>query len=205
MMKAYLGIDVGSVSINIVVLSEAGEVITGLYLRTKGRPIEVIQEGLKKAAEAEGPPALVKNLLAHWPDGRVKLYLTYKALNFRREHRALFAAGEYLPLEAAGPAREHVCAFARRRGDAWVLAAVPRLAARLYLAAGIPRAAGNGLPACNLVPEKPVWAESTLILPRDAPGRWRCILTEKTVTAENRVLPLASVFQNFPVALLTNL
>lgn len=51
-MKAYLGIDVGSVSINIVVLSEAGEIITGLYLRTKGRPIEVIQAGLRKAAEA---------------------------------------------------------------------------------------------------------------------------------------------------------
>lgn len=51
-MKAYLGIDVGSVSINIVVLSEAGEVITGLYLRTKGRPIEVIQEGLKTTAKA---------------------------------------------------------------------------------------------------------------------------------------------------------
>jgi predicted CoA-substrate-specific enzyme activase len=54
-MKAYLGIDVGSVSINIVVLSEAGEVITGLYLRTKGRPIQVIQEGLKKASESLPP------------------------------------------------------------------------------------------------------------------------------------------------------
>lgn len=54
-MKAYLGIDVGSVSINIVALSEAGEVITGLYLRTKGRPIQVIQEGLKIAAESIPP------------------------------------------------------------------------------------------------------------------------------------------------------
>ncbi|MDF9407312.1 MAG: Activator of (R)-2-hydroxyglutaryl-CoA dehydratase [Pelotomaculum sp. PtaB.Bin013] len=49
-MKAYLGIDVGSVSINIVILDEAGTVITGLYLRTQGRPIEVIQEGLKQTA-----------------------------------------------------------------------------------------------------------------------------------------------------------
>lgn len=54
-MKAYLGIDVGSVSINIVVLSEAGEILTGLYLRTKGRPIEVIQDGLKKAMESIPP------------------------------------------------------------------------------------------------------------------------------------------------------
>lgn len=49
-MKAYLGIDVGSVSINFVLLTEAGEVINGLYLRTQGRPIEVIQEGLKQTA-----------------------------------------------------------------------------------------------------------------------------------------------------------
>ena len=54
-MKAYLGIDVGSVSINVVVYSELGEVLTGLYLRTRGRPIQVIQEGLKKAA-ATLPP-----------------------------------------------------------------------------------------------------------------------------------------------------
>ncbi|MDD4237134.1 MAG: acyl-CoA dehydratase activase [Desulfotomaculaceae bacterium] len=54
-MKAYLGIDVGSVSINIVVMSEAGDILTGLYLRTMGRPIEVIQEGLKEAAAAVPP------------------------------------------------------------------------------------------------------------------------------------------------------
>lgn len=36
-------------------MSEAGEVLTGLYLRTMGRPIEVIQEGLKKASEALPP------------------------------------------------------------------------------------------------------------------------------------------------------
>ncbi|MGB9803039.1 acyl-CoA dehydratase activase [Desulfofundulus sp.] len=50
-MKAYLGIDVGSVSTNIAILSEAGEVLTGLYLRTRGRPIEAIQTGLKVTRE----------------------------------------------------------------------------------------------------------------------------------------------------------
>ncbi|MCX7695637.1 MAG: acyl-CoA dehydratase activase [Caloramator sp.] len=42
----YLGIDVGSVSTDIVVLDEGLNVINKLYLRTKGRPIKVIQEGL---------------------------------------------------------------------------------------------------------------------------------------------------------------
>lgn len=50
-MKAYLGIDVGSVSTNIVVLNEAGEIITGLYFRTKGRPVETIRKGLKETTD----------------------------------------------------------------------------------------------------------------------------------------------------------
>lgn len=53
-MKAYLGIDVGSVSVNTVVLDEAGEVMTSHYLQTKGRPIAVIQEGLKIAYDSLG-------------------------------------------------------------------------------------------------------------------------------------------------------
>lgn len=50
-MKAYFGIDVGSVSTNIVVLNEAGEIITGLYLRTQGRPVATIQSGLAETAK----------------------------------------------------------------------------------------------------------------------------------------------------------
>ncbi|MEW6065368.1 2-hydroxyglutaryl-CoA dehydratase [Desulforamulus profundi] len=56
-MKAYLGIDVGSVSTNIVIVTEQNEVVTSLYLRTRGRPIEALQAGLKEAA-AEIPSDL---------------------------------------------------------------------------------------------------------------------------------------------------
>lgn len=45
-MQAYLGLDVGSVSTNLVLLDERGEVISGLYLRTQGNPIRAVQEGL---------------------------------------------------------------------------------------------------------------------------------------------------------------
>jgi len=50
-LKAYLGIDVGSVSTNIAVQDEAGEIIAGLYLRTQGRPMETIQTGLKETRQ----------------------------------------------------------------------------------------------------------------------------------------------------------
>lgn len=46
--KVYLGIDVGSVSTNIVIVDENNDVIESLYLRTRGNPIKILQEGLTK-------------------------------------------------------------------------------------------------------------------------------------------------------------
>jgi predicted CoA-substrate-specific enzyme activase len=43
----YLGVDVGSVSTDIVLLDSQKKVVEKLYLRTKGRPINAIQEGFK--------------------------------------------------------------------------------------------------------------------------------------------------------------
>jgi len=45
-MRGYLGIDVGSVSTNLAVLDENGEVIDTVYLRTQGEPIKAIQRGI---------------------------------------------------------------------------------------------------------------------------------------------------------------
>ena len=43
----YMGVDVGSVSTDIVIVDENMNLLESLYLRTKGRPINAIQEGLK--------------------------------------------------------------------------------------------------------------------------------------------------------------
>ena len=43
---AYLGIDIGSVSTNLVVLDEVGEVVKEIYVKTDGRPVEVVNKGL---------------------------------------------------------------------------------------------------------------------------------------------------------------
>ncbi len=47
-IPAYLGIDVGSVSTNLAVLDEEGRLLHEIYLRTVGRPIEVVHEGLRE-------------------------------------------------------------------------------------------------------------------------------------------------------------
>jgi predicted CoA-substrate-specific enzyme activase len=43
----YLGIDVGSVSTNIVLMDCSGDIVKKSYLRTGGRPIDVLTEGLR--------------------------------------------------------------------------------------------------------------------------------------------------------------
>lgn len=51
-MKAYLGIDVGSVSTNIVVADHSGELLATLYIRTRGRPLEAILAGLSEISDS---------------------------------------------------------------------------------------------------------------------------------------------------------
>ncbi len=45
-VNAYLGVDVGSVSTNLVLVDDNGDMIKEIYLRTQARPIEVVSNGL---------------------------------------------------------------------------------------------------------------------------------------------------------------
>ena len=47
-MKTYLGIDVGSISTNLVLIDEKNQVLFPLYIRTEGNPIRAIQRGLRE-------------------------------------------------------------------------------------------------------------------------------------------------------------
>jgi predicted CoA-substrate-specific enzyme activase len=53
-VDAFLGIDIGSVSTNLVVLDSSGELIYEIYTRTKSRPIEVVNEGLQEIKQNIG-------------------------------------------------------------------------------------------------------------------------------------------------------
>lgn len=54
-MEAYLGVDVGSVSTNLAVVDAEGRVVETLYLRTQGKPVQVVQEGLRRIADTLPP------------------------------------------------------------------------------------------------------------------------------------------------------
>ncbi len=136
--------------------------------------------------------ALVRELLDHWPDGRIKLYVIQQGLNLRRKYPDLFRYGEYLPLTVAGPRQNQVLALARRHGSDWVIA----VAGRFFTA----------LTPLGRPPTGPeVWGDSALILPEEAPEAWRDIFTEKICQAEStpkKRLPLRQVLRHLPVAFL---
>jgi (1->4)-alpha-D-glucan 1-alpha-D-glucosylmutase len=147
--------------------------------------------------EERGLLPLLEELILAWKDGRIKLFLTYRALTFRKKRRDLFLSGEYLPLPTSGGKKEHVLAFARKREESWAVTAVPRLVTRLSPPGEFPLG-------------QEVWGtRSGLVLPEEAPGRWRNVLTgeELHVSSGSRkkTLPLHAVFRHFPVALLANI
>ncbi|MCL4402826.1 MAG: acyl-CoA dehydratase activase [Acidobacteria bacterium] len=53
-IPAYLGLDIGSVSTNVVVIDDRGTVIHDIYLRTAGRPVEAVQQGLSEVERLWG-------------------------------------------------------------------------------------------------------------------------------------------------------
>lgn len=147
---------------------------------------------LKKRA-AKGLKPLAQQLLSRWQDGRLKLFLTYQALNFRQAHLDLFLHGEYLPLEVAGPQQEMALALARRQGPEWGLVIVPRLTTR------------NAYPGLSPLGAR-AWGETLLQLPPEAPAIWKNVLTadllETTRQDQAQALPLKEILRHFPVALL---
>jgi (1->4)-alpha-D-glucan 1-alpha-D-glucosylmutase len=160
------------------------------------RPVDYAHRAklLRQLHRQRPSPALARALLARQDDGRVKLYLTWRTLTYRRDHPELFARGEYLPLTAAGPAAEHVVAFARRADDEEAIVVVPRLASALTR--------GNSPAPLG----RETWGETRLPLPA-APGtRYRDIFSGGIIEAEpagdEAVLALGEVFAHFPFALL---
>jgi predicted CoA-substrate-specific enzyme activase len=55
LIEAYLGVDVGSVSTNVVVIDKKMRVLSKRYLPTAGRPIEAVKQGLAEVGGEIGP------------------------------------------------------------------------------------------------------------------------------------------------------
>src|SRR5262249_13052810 len=102
------------------------------------RPVDydkrrALLSALRERAEAPGPdpPALIRDLVANSIYGQIKLYVTWRTLQYRAAHPELFDTGSYRPLRTIGRRRKHVCAFVRSRDGSALVTAVPRLIVRL--------------------------------------------------------------------------
>lgn len=150
---------------------------------------------LRRQLAETGPLAVARRLSEAPEDGRIKLYLTWQALQFRQRQRRLFEEGKYIPLEVEGERAAHLCAFERYLNEATVLVVAP--CSWMELAG---ETADTPLGAA-------AWRETRLVVPFETAGRpFRSIFTGERFATERRdgrsTLPLARVLGNFPVALL---
>jgi (1->4)-alpha-D-glucan 1-alpha-D-glucosylmutase len=151
---------------------------------------EILAELAQRIARERGRARLANELVASAQDGKIKAYVIHQALNFRRDHEALFRQGDYLPLEATGPQCDHVCAFARCTGGEFVLVVVPRLVVRL----------AGGVEQPPLGPG--VWVDTLLHLPPHLANRdYANVFTGEKLSPGDSLL-LGELLGRFPVALL---
>jgi (1->4)-alpha-D-glucan 1-alpha-D-glucosylmutase len=138
--------------------------------------------GSRAALLAQLDKARPADLAPYWQDGREKLFTAARLLALRRAHPDLFAGGDYQPLDVVGERSRHVCAFARRNGEAALVVAVPRLVHQL-LRGG----------------ETADWGDAAVALPSG--GGWQDIFTLRRLDDGERVAA-AELFADFPVAVL---
>lgn len=141
-----------------------------------------------RASEAE-PAALARDLMRDAENGKIKLFVTSRALNYRLNNRELFERGEYLPLKTAGENERHVVAFARRLGERTAIVIATRFFSRLI--------DGSRAPVGG-----EVWGDTAVVLNEELADHYRDIFTGERICAQGHGLPLAEACAHLPLALL---
>ncbi len=135
-------------------------------------------------------------------DGRMKFLVTQRLLQLRKRLAHLWAQGDYVALEVAGPLAEHLVAFGWRGAESHqleVIAVVPRFVQKLIDAE---RSSPLGMPAGRFPLPASAWTGTTVAWANGAAPAFRNVFTGERLTLENGVLDAAALFANFPVAVL---
>jgi maltooligosyltrehalose synthase len=109
--------------------------------------------------------AFMRDLMQNMHDGRVKMYVIWRALELRNCNAELFREGEYVPLQVSGEHARHIVAFARRNETRSVIVAVPRLTAKLLKNE-------ERLPCSS-----ELWKDTSVQLPAATANSWHNVLT----------------------------
>ncbi len=140
-------------------------------------PDRLLQDLKAEWRSNQGRSRLLHQLLENMNDGRIKLFLTWRALTCRRDHPGLFTTGDYTPIAASGTRRDNVFAFLRTHANQNALIVVPRL---------------------TLKQNEAGWRDTQLALPAGMRS-WTNVLTDQRVTANGQ---LSNLLADFPVAFL---
>ena len=149
-----------------------------------------------KKSERERPLAeFARELAVQRENGYIKLFLAYKALNYRKTHRVLFEKGDYLPIEIKGEKSRHICAFARKSETATLVVVAPRFFSKLIQKQD------------ELPMGKAVWADMFLSIPFETAGApYRNVFTGEIVYTwkygDTTAFSVSEILANFPVALM---
>lgn len=144
--------------------------------------------------EAGAKKEYFQDMLEHMEDGRLKLYITWKALQVRRQYPEVFQQGTYVPVCVRGPRADNLIAYVRGKENISILVVVPRLCSGL-----LPDPSQRGIS-----PE--MWNDTTLEMWEQAPAlsfedlltsnRWSISKSEGPLTSDVSLL-----LHNFPVGL----
>lgn len=134
--------------------------------------------------EKEGAEALFKFLQSQRNVGMEKLFVTWKALNFRRNNLQLFLEGSYIPLQVNGN-KHAACVYARNYNDRWAVVAVSFGAA----------VEANENERIDLEEGEPV------VLLDQLPHKWTDLFSGRQIFSTGYI-PLKELFRDLPVALL---
>lgn len=130
---------------------------------------------------------LIDELFSNKEDGRIKLFLTYRVLQARKENLAVFQKGDYLTLDVSGKFKDHIVAFARSDGNKMSIAIAPRFLTSLVQPGEYPLGKQ--------------WDDTYLQLPSAAPSAWKDAITSQMIQADG-TLQIGKALKHFPVALL---
>jgi (1->4)-alpha-D-glucan 1-alpha-D-glucosylmutase len=134
---------------------------------------------------------LCGSLRLDWRSGAIKLFVLSRALRARRARADLFVDGQYSPLAVSGAYAAHAVAFARRFGDQWAIAVVPRVTTRIANAPQFP----VGIEA---------WRDTAVRLPAGAPSEWRDALCPASIVTSERELVVGEALSGLPVGLVVS-
>lgn len=134
--------------------------------------------------EKEGAETLFAFLESHSDVGMEKLFVTWKALNFRKNNQQLFIEGTYIPLQVNGN-KQLACVYARNYMDRWAVVAV---------SFGTPNATNENA-TINLEEGE------AIVLLDQLPYEWTNLFSGKRISGMG-YLPIKELFKDLPVALL---